>query len=232
MRHVRFLLWSGVAVILSGVPSALAKTALQAEPASGTSPADAAVGAKSAPSTPPAPLAPSSPAHLPADGGLNNDAAISPSADLQAPTPATAHPEIEALRAALRKTLAKPAMAHARISVLVNPLSHADFAHFTHEPMPGPYAPPLFEHNADLGLNAASNVKLVTASAALSLLGPAYQWRTSVYAAATPRRAWLPQKQRDLPRTALHPHHWGPRSGRPKPALHGRTPARPGGKRH
>ena len=40
---------------------------------------------------------------------------------------------------------------------------------------------PLFEHNAARAFNPASTMKLVTAYAALSLLGPEYRWRTALY---------------------------------------------------
>ncbi|MBW6493220.1 MAG: D-alanyl-D-alanine carboxypeptidase, partial [Burkholderiaceae bacterium] len=40
---------------------------------------------------------------------------------------------------------------------------------------------PLFEHNAERAFNPASTIKLVTTYAALSLLGPEYRWRTSLY---------------------------------------------------
>lgn len=39
----------------------------------------------------------------------------------------------------------------------------------------------LFEHNAERAFNPASTIKLVTTYAALSLLGPEYRWRTSLY---------------------------------------------------
>lgn len=39
----------------------------------------------------------------------------------------------------------------------------------------------LFSHRADLGMNIASNAKLLTSIAALSTLGGGFRWRTSVY---------------------------------------------------
>lgn len=40
----------------------------------------------------------------------------------------------------------------------------------------------LFAHQADQGLNLASNTKLLTSTAALAALGPGFRWRTAVYA--------------------------------------------------
>ena len=42
---------------------------------------------------------------------------------------------------------------------------------------------PLVAHNAERALNPASTMKLVTTYAALELLGPAFTWKTEVYAA-------------------------------------------------
>ncbi|MEW5888856.1 MAG: D-alanyl-D-alanine carboxypeptidase/D-alanyl-D-alanine endopeptidase [Pseudomonadota bacterium] len=44
---------------------------------------------------------------------------------------------------------------------------------------------PRISHNADRSMNPASVMKLVTTYAALELLGPAYTWRTEVYADGT-----------------------------------------------
>jgi len=41
---------------------------------------------------------------------------------------------------------------------------------------------PLFGSQADLGLNLASNTKVLTAAAALARLGPDFRWRTSLFA--------------------------------------------------
>jgi serine-type D-Ala-D-Ala carboxypeptidase/endopeptidase (penicillin-binding protein 4) len=44
----------------------------------------------------------------------------------------------------------------------------------------------LYTKNEKAGLNAASNVKIVTEAAALALLGPEYRWKTSVLAGTPP----------------------------------------------
>lgn len=42
-------------------------------------------------------------------------------------------------------------------------------------------AAPLVAHNANLPMNPASVMKLVTTYAALDLLGPAYTWKTTIW---------------------------------------------------
>lgn len=42
--------------------------------------------------------------------------------------------------------------------------------------------PPLLEHQSAAALNLASTMKLITSYASLSLLGPAYRWKTEIYA--------------------------------------------------
>src|SRR5690606_28946220 len=42
-------------------------------------------------------------------------------------------------------------------------------------------AEPLLQHNADLPLNPASTIKLLTTFAALDSLGPAHVWQTELY---------------------------------------------------
>ena len=44
----------------------------------------------------------------------------------------------------------------------------------------------LYERNADLSLNPASNMKLLTSAAALARLGPGYRFTTRVLASAGP----------------------------------------------
>lgn len=52
-------------------------------------------------------------------------------------------------------------------------------------------ATPLLCHNADRALNPASTMKLLTTYAALDTLGPAYRWRTEVYADGPLRKGVL-----------------------------------------
>lgn len=42
--------------------------------------------------------------------------------------------------------------------------------------------PPVLEHQSTAALNLASTMKLITSYASLSLLGPAYRWKTEIYA--------------------------------------------------
>src|SRR5687768_13872534 len=72
----------------------------------------------------------------------------------------------EWLRARLDELLALPALASAKISMVVS------------EPDSGKV---IYARNEKTGLNAASNVKIVTSAAALALLGPEYRWKTAVY---------------------------------------------------
>jgi serine-type D-Ala-D-Ala carboxypeptidase/endopeptidase (penicillin-binding protein 4) len=51
---------------------------------------------------------------------------------------------------------------------------------------------PIYSHAEKTPLNAASNVKLVTSAAALSLLGPEYRWRTTLSVAGAPGGASVP----------------------------------------
>jgi D-alanyl-D-alanine carboxypeptidase/D-alanyl-D-alanine-endopeptidase (penicillin-binding protein 4) len=75
------------------------------------------------------------------------------------------------LEARLDDILASPGLARAKVSLLV---------------MDPDSAKPLYARNERLGLNAASNVKIVTEAAALTLLGPEFRWKTTVLAAAPP----------------------------------------------
>ena len=78
---------------------------------------------------------------------------------------------------------------------------------------------PVYSRNEKNGLNAASNVKLVTSAAVLALLGSEFRWKTAVLALAPAEggRALNPagELQGDLFLRASgdpSPHH--PRSGR------------------
>jgi D-alanyl-D-alanine carboxypeptidase/D-alanyl-D-alanine-endopeptidase (penicillin-binding protein 4) len=76
------------------------------------------------------------------------------------------------LKAQLDEVLAAPAFAKSKVGVLA---------------LESDSGKPLYARGEKAPLNAASNVKIVTSAAALSLLGPEYRWRTtlSVAAAAT-----------------------------------------------
>ena len=58
-----------------------------------------------------------------------------------------------------------------QVSIFIQPLSAS----------PALLATPLIEYRADVSLNPASNMKLLTSYAALALLGPAYRWKTEAY---------------------------------------------------
>lgn len=51
------------------------------------------------------------------------------------------------------------------------------------QPVSGPV--PMLKLNADAGFNPASTMKLVTSNAALDLLGPAFSWKTQIFANGT-----------------------------------------------
>lgn len=75
------------------------------------------------------------------------------------------------LKARIDEVLAAPAIARAKVSVTVL------------DPESGKL---LYGKNERVGLNAASNVKIVTEAAALALLGPEFRWKTSVLAPSPP----------------------------------------------
>ena len=54
----------------------------------------------------------------------------------------------------------------------------------------------LYAHDDKTPLNAASNVKIVTSAAALSLLGPEYRWRTTLSVVGPPGRPAAPRRRR------------------------------------
>jgi D-alanyl-D-alanine carboxypeptidase/D-alanyl-D-alanine-endopeptidase (penicillin-binding protein 4) len=69
------------------------------------------------------------------------------------------------LKARLDAVFASPALAGAKVSVMV---------------LDAESGKPIYGRNEKNGLNAASNVKLVTTAAALALLGPEFRWKTAV----------------------------------------------------
>jgi D-alanyl-D-alanine carboxypeptidase/D-alanyl-D-alanine-endopeptidase (penicillin-binding protein 4) len=82
----------------------------------------------------------------------------------------------EWLRARLDELFALPALKGAKLSVVVT------------EPDSGKV---LYGRAEKTGLNAASNVKIITSAAALALLGPEYRWKTAVYGQARMGGRWL-----------------------------------------
>ena len=75
------------------------------------------------------------------------------------------------LKARLDAVFTSPALAGARISVMI---------------LDAESGKPIYSRNEKSGRNAASNVKLVTSSAALALLGPEFRWKTAVLGLAPP----------------------------------------------
>jgi D-alanyl-D-alanine carboxypeptidase/D-alanyl-D-alanine-endopeptidase (penicillin-binding protein 4) len=69
------------------------------------------------------------------------------------------------LKTRLDAVFASPALAGAKVSVMV---------------LDAESGKPIYGRNEKNGLNAASNVKLVTTAAALALLGPEFRWKTAV----------------------------------------------------
>jgi len=75
------------------------------------------------------------------------------------------------LKARIDEILGAPVFARAKISVAVM------------DPESGRF---LYAKNEKTGLNAASNVKIVTEAAGLALLGPEFRWKTTVFSAIPP----------------------------------------------
>jgi D-alanyl-D-alanine carboxypeptidase/D-alanyl-D-alanine-endopeptidase (penicillin-binding protein 4) len=75
------------------------------------------------------------------------------------------------LKSRLDEILGAPALGHTKMSVAIM------------DPESGKL---LYARNEKTGLNAASNVKIVTEAAALALLGPEFRWKTTVLGLAPP----------------------------------------------
>jgi D-alanyl-D-alanine carboxypeptidase/D-alanyl-D-alanine-endopeptidase (penicillin-binding protein 4) len=90
--------------------------------------------------------------------------------------PTDANQRREWLRARLDELFSLPALTGAKLSVVVT------------EPDSGKV---VYGRAEKSGLNAASNVKIVTSAAALALLGPEYRWKTAVYGPSRPGGRWL-----------------------------------------
>jgi D-alanyl-D-alanine carboxypeptidase/D-alanyl-D-alanine-endopeptidase (penicillin-binding protein 4) len=76
------------------------------------------------------------------------------------------------LPSTISAALKNSGLTESQVSIFVQPLAA----------LPAELASPLIAHQAQLPLNPASNMKLLTSYAALKLLGPAYRWKTEVYA--------------------------------------------------
>ena len=100
------------------------------------------------------------------DSGAATPAAVPvPSAVPATSLPANPAERPAWLKARLDALFTSPALAGAKISVLV---------------LDAESGKPVYGRNEKNGLNAASNVKLVTSAAALALLGPEFRWKTAV----------------------------------------------------
>lgn len=100
----------------------------------------------------------------------NDSGAATPSAAPAPPLPSVPPPANPAerpawLKARLDAIFVSPALAGAKVSAMV---------------LDAESGKPIYGRNEKTGLNAASNVKLVTSAAALALLGPEFRWKTAV----------------------------------------------------
>jgi D-alanyl-D-alanine carboxypeptidase/D-alanyl-D-alanine-endopeptidase (penicillin-binding protein 4) len=101
---------------------------------------------------------------------VSDGAAVTASAAPAPPPPSSPPPANPAerpawLKARLDAIFTSPALAGAKVSVMV---------------LDAESGKPIYSRNEKSGLNAASNVKLVTSAAALALLGPEFRWKTAV----------------------------------------------------
>lgn len=93
-----------------------------------------------------------------------------------APPPADLQERRAWLKARLDELFSAPGLARAHVSIAV---------------LESDSGKPVYARGEKNSLNAASNVKLVTSAAALSLLGPEHRFRTNVYALGRPNERWL-----------------------------------------
>ncbi len=131
--------------------------ALAAPAATPAAPANPPSETEAAPAAPPRPLP-----------GLAPPSVPSPD---QPKAPADPTARRAWLKTELDAALGAPAFAKAKIGVLV---------------VESDSGKPVYARAEKTPLNAASNVKIVTSAAALSLLGPEYRWRTTLSVAAAP----------------------------------------------
>jgi D-alanyl-D-alanine carboxypeptidase/D-alanyl-D-alanine-endopeptidase (penicillin-binding protein 4) len=146
----------------------------------GGSPAGAKPGAPHAatPAPTPAPTAAAEPEAPPNHAGAHPLMGLAPRAGTDAPKAPRDPAERQAwLKTEIDAAFKTPALARAKISALV---TEADSGKT------------LYARNERAPLNAASNVKIMTSAAALSLLGPEYRWRTTVSVVGPPAGPPLP----------------------------------------
>ena len=95
----------------------------------------------------------------------NDSGAAGPRSLASSPPPANPTERSAWLKARLDGILTSPALAGAKVSIMV---------------LDAESGKAVYIRNEKNGLNAASNVKLVTSAAALALLGPEFRWKTAV----------------------------------------------------
>jgi D-alanyl-D-alanine carboxypeptidase/D-alanyl-D-alanine-endopeptidase (penicillin-binding protein 4) len=156
----------------------LAAVDARAKPADATVKATAAKLQAPAKAPPPAAAKPAAPAAEPENGAKTPAPRPLPGLTPR-PAPAPDAPKAPAdpaerrawLKAQIDEALAAPPLAKAKVGVLA---IEADTGK------------QVYGRGEKTALNAASNVKIVTSAAALSLLGPEYRWRTTLSVAAAP----------------------------------------------
>jgi D-alanyl-D-alanine carboxypeptidase/D-alanyl-D-alanine-endopeptidase (penicillin-binding protein 4) len=111
------------------------------------------------------PLTVSAQPNRPASDGAAVTPSAAPAPPPFAPPPSNLAERPAWLKARLDAIFTSPALAGAKVSVMV---------------LDAESGKPIYSRNEKSGLNAASNVKLVTSAAALALLGPEFRWKTAV----------------------------------------------------
>ncbi|MES1206146.1 MAG: D-alanyl-D-alanine carboxypeptidase/D-alanyl-D-alanine-endopeptidase [Pseudomonadota bacterium] len=158
----------------AGGPAATRGAPAATAPAAATAPPAAPAGAGDGNGTPPAgqPATDDSPAPMTGSPKLPGLATrLPPQTELPRP-PADLNQRRAWLKTALDDALAAPALAKAKIGILV---------------VEAEGGKPIYARGDKTALNAASNVKVVTSAAALALLGPEYRWKTTLSALAGAR---------------------------------------------
>jgi D-alanyl-D-alanine carboxypeptidase/D-alanyl-D-alanine-endopeptidase (penicillin-binding protein 4) len=168
-RLLSFALASTLPLLALAAPAPDKAAAAKAPPATKTQPAAAAEKAPAA-SEPEATPKPAAPKPVP---GLAAPLVPAPDAPKAPPDPKERRAW---LKTQLDEVLGAPALAKAKMSVLA---------------IESDTGKPVYARGEKTPVNAASNVKIVTSAAALSLLGPEYRWRTTLSVAAPPTGAAL-----------------------------------------